>query len=51
VLDEDGNAASLKIKRHLVDLGPACTARRAGFDDRVIERVPQSGLEMTVEPG
>src|ERR1700720_233455 len=51
VLDEDGNAASLKIERHLVDLGPACTARRAGFDDRVIELVPQSGLEMTVEPG
>ena len=51
VLDEDRNAASLKIERHLVDLGPARTARRAGFDDRGIERVPQSGLEMAVEPG
>ena len=51
VLDEDRNAAPLKIERHLIDLGPAGIARRAGFDDRGIERVPQSGLEMAVEPG
>jgi hypothetical protein len=51
VLNEDRNAASLKIERHLIDLGPARTARRAGFDDRGIERVPQSSLEMAVEPG
>ena len=50
VLDEDRNAAALKVERHHVDLGPARTARRAGFDDRGIERVPQSGLEMAVEP-
>ena len=50
VLDEDRNAASLKIERHLVDLGPAGIARRSGFDDRGIERVPQSGLEMAIEP-
>src|SRR5439155_8062472 len=34
VLDEDRNAAALKVERHYVDLGPARTARRAGFDDR-----------------
>ena len=51
VFDQDRNAASLKIERHLVDLGPACIARRAGLDDRGIERIPQSGLEMAVEPG
>jgi hypothetical protein len=51
VLDEDRNAAPLKVERHLIDLGPARTARRAGFDDRCIERVSQSGLKMAVEPG
>src|SRR5229473_6939515 len=50
-LDENRNAASLKIERYLVELRPARTARRAGFDDRGIEGVSQSGLEMTVKPG
>ena len=51
MLDEHRNAASLKIEGHLVDLGPARTARRPRLDDRCIERVPQSGLKMAVEPG
>src|SRR5215471_17570917 len=50
MFNEDRYAAALEVERHLVDLGPVRTARRAGFDDRGIERVSQTGLEMAVEP-
>src|SRR5208282_1453887 len=49
-LDQHRNAAPLKIEWRFVDFAPARTARWAGFEDRGIKRVPQPGLEMTIEP-
>ena len=39
MFEEDRNAASLEVERHLIDLDPAGIACRAGLDDCDIERV------------